>query len=379
MRTYRRHISLVILVSMILSSTSAFAEGGEQMGFTTYYFSDSGDNSVVTTSFTLAKNILEQTLLLIDMELDNVSVPPVTAVTGATRPQRRTGEAFEKSRGQIIVGVQQGIGQDMTVAGNFYRSQEVDYSSNAVITTVTRELFQKNTALTLRGQYNADLVGEITPTGELVNQRKKLLTGFATIAHLLSPTTVLDLNYDIVYSWGFQSDPYRQVRVYALDGTSTMTDELHPGERMRHAGTLRLSQMISSIKASLIGSYRYYTDTWAVHSHTGELRLNKYIINNLILGIDYRYYSQSASYFTQDKYVGAEYLNDGLRTADYKLKTFSSNNFGFTLTLLLRGLASSSSDLEFLENSSIEMMYFRYFNDLDFSADIIQASIKFSI
>ena len=102
-------------------------------------------------------------------------------------------------------------------------------------------------------------------------------------------------------------------------------------------------------------------------------------MKDLILGINYRYYTQTAAKFYQDKYVGQEFLNDGLRTADYKLQKFSSNNFGFSLTYLLRGLGKADPDLEFLQNSSIEVMYFRYFNDLDFTADIIQMGIKFSI
>jgi len=348
------------------------------MGFTTYYFSDSGENSVVTTSFSLAKKLLQQTVFLIDIELDNVTVPPVTAITGATRPQRKKSEPFEKSRGQVIVGVEQGIGATSTFAANFYRSQEVDYTSSAVIGTFSQELNNKNTTITLRGQYNHDLVGKIQDAGDLVNKRKKTITGTVNINQLLSPTTVLDLSYDHVVLSGFLSDPYRQVRVTDLSGT-TLTDELHPSKRTRQAASGKISQMIPTIKASLIGSYRYYFDTWKVRSHTGEIRFNKYIINDLIFGVDYRYYTQNAAYFTQKTYTGSEYLNGALRTADYKLKKFSSNNFGFSLEYLLRGLGRSNPDLDFLQNSSIEFMYFRYFNNLEFSADILQASLKFSI
>ena len=107
--------------------------------------------------------------------------------------------------------------------------------------------------------------------------------------------------------------------------------------------------------------------------------LNKYIISDLIFSTSYRYYTQNGAYFTQDKYVGDQYLGDALRTADYKLKRFSSNNVGFSLELLLRSLLKVNPDLDFLQNSSIELMYFRYFNDLEFSANILQASVKFSI
>ena len=110
------------------------------MGFTSYFFSDSGDNSVITTSFNLAKKLLQRTAFLIDIELDQVTVPAVTAVTGATRPQRRINEPFEKNRGQVILGLEQGLGQNTTIAANVYRSQEVDYTSTSVIGTLSQDL-----------------------------------------------------------------------------------------------------------------------------------------------------------------------------------------------------------------------------------------------
>lgn len=379
MTPYRKHIVLLLVVNFLLWSTGFAAGGGEGLGVTTYYFSDSGDNSVITTSFNLAKRLLQNTLLLFDIELDQVTVPPVTAVTGATRPQRRAGEPFEKNRGQIILGLRQGIGANAAIAVNYYRSQEVDYRSNAAVVTYSQEMNEANTTLTLRGQYNADLVGEILDNGDLVNQRKKTYTGSLGISQVLSPNTVMDLSYDFVFHKGFLSDPYRQVRIYDAVGASTLVDEQHPRSRTRHAAAVRLSQFIVPIKASFIGSYRFYVDSWKVRSHTSEVKFNKYILQDLIFGVDYRYYTQTAAYFYRDRYVGIQDLAAALRTSDYKLKPFASNNFGFTITYLLRGLAKGNPDFEFLHDSAIELMYFRYFNNLDFSANIIQASIKFSI
>lgn len=379
MRQYLNIASLGTLLAFLPWISAYAGEGDEGLGFTTYYFSDSGDNSVVTTSFNLAKKFLRETLLLIDIELDQVTVPPVTAVTGATRPQRRKSEPFEKNRGQVIVGLQQGIGENAKLAANYYRSQEIDYVSNSFIGTYSMEFNDKNTTLTVRGQYNADRVGKILDNGDITNRRKKTYNGSCNLSQILSPNTVVDVSYDFVLHKGFQSDPYRQVRVFDVVGGSTTVDELHPDTRARHAAATRLSQFIPPIKASLIGSYRYYFDSWSVTSHTAEVKFNKYILNDLVFGVDYRYYTQHAAYFYRDRYAGVEYENGAFRTADYKLKTFASNNFGFNLTYLLRGLAKANADLEFLQDSSIELMYFRYFNNLDFSANIIQASIKFSL
>jgi hypothetical protein len=189
----------------------------------------------------------------------------------------------------------------------------------------------------------------------------------------------MDLAYDFAYMRGFTSDPYRQVTVIADNGGSVTTDELHPSKRMRHAVTGRLTQMIPTIKGSLLGGYRYYFDSWSVKSHTIDLKLNKYLSDDLIFSLGYRYYAQGAAYFTQTRYVGDQYLNTAFRTADYKLKKFSSNNVGVSLEYLLRGLGSLSPGMEFLQNSSLEVNYFRYFNDLDFSANILQLGIRLSI
>ncbi|MDH4070821.1 MAG: DUF3570 domain-containing protein, partial [Ignavibacteria bacterium] len=361
MRTIRPSIALVLAVIMTVSPVLA---AGDSMGFTTYLFSDSGENSVVTTAFNLAKSILDRTAIFLDIELDHVTVPAITAITGATRPSRNSGEAFEKNRGQIILGIEQQLGDNASFAVNGYRSQEIDYIGNALIGTLSFELFEQNTSMTMRAQYNSDKVGEVLDNGQVFNRPKVGYNGVAGIAQILSPTTVFDLGYDFMYTEGFQSDPYRQVSVRDANGVSVLTNELHPAARLRQAGTARLSQMIPAIEASLIGSYRYYFDDWAVHSHTAELRMNKYIFRNLILGFNYRYYTQTGSYFWTEQYRGEQFLSTAFRTADYKLKPFTSNNVGFSLRFLFRGLADSSPDFEFLRNSGIELTYFRYFNDL---------------
>jgi hypothetical protein len=377
-RLIRRTALVLLPLAALWAAVPAIAGDGE-MGFTNYYFTDSGANKVVTTSFNMARKLLEQTTFLIDIELDHVTVPPITATTGASRPQREKNQPFEKSRGQVILGVEQGLGQNVTVAANFYRSQEVDYISSAAVGTISIDMFKKNTTLTLRGQYNSDKVGKILESGDVVNQNKYVFTGSVNLTQVLSPTTVLDMAYDVVYLKGLLSDPYLQATVINSAGGTVLADELHPSKRARHAGTARISQFLPAIRASLLGSYRYYGDSWSVHSSTAELKLNKYVTGDLVFSVDYRYYTQTGAYFYQGQYVGDNFTTTSYRTVDYKLEPFSSNNFGLSLALMLRAFGKPGSDLEFLENSSLELTYFRYFNSLDFSADIVQFAIKFSI
>jgi len=160
------------LILTLLSAQFVFAQDNDKISYTTYFFNDSGDNSVITTSFSLAKKILSGTAILLDIELDKVSLPPVDGATGATRPSRKKDETFEKNRGQVIVGFEQSLGSSTSFALNAYRSQEVDYLSNAAIFTFSQELFQSNTTITVRAQYNDDKVGELLEDGQIVNEDK---------------------------------------------------------------------------------------------------------------------------------------------------------------------------------------------------------------
>lgn len=362
-----------------LCVASGFAEEGDKISYTTYYFNDSGNNSVITTAFSLAKQIVRGTAVLLDIELDKVSIPPVDGSSGATRPTRRSDETFEKNRGQVIVGIEQYLGLGSTLALNAYRSQELDYISNSVIATYSQDLFQNNTTLTFRAQYNDDKVGELLEDGSLVNRPKTTYSGSFSLSQVLSVSTVLNLNYDYMQMEGFLSDPYRRVIVFNSNNVFETLHENHPDSRKRQSATTRISQYVEPFRASLIGSYRYYFDDWDIKSHTTEFKFNKYIFDDLILGFNYRYYTQSGSDFYSDRYEQSATPDQQLRTADYKLKPFQSNAFGFNIRLLFRDFAKNNPAWDFLSKSSFEVMYLRYTNDLDFSANILQGSLNFAL
>jgi len=369
---------LIFLLTFILIQIS-FAQNNDKISYTTYFFNDSGNNSVITTSFSLAKKIISGTAILLDIELDKVSLPPVDGATGASRPSRKQDETFEKNRGQVIVGLEQSLGSSTSFAINAYRSQELDYLSNALVVTLSQELFQSNTTLTARAQYNDDKVGELLQNGQINNEKKTVLTGAANLTQVLSGSTVLNLSYDYVKMDGFLSDPYRKVVVFDQNNVFQTLNENHPDSRLRQAASAKISQFINPVNASLIGSYRYYFDDWDVKSHTAEIRFNKYIFEDLITGFNYRYYTQGGADFFNDRYNLSQNPDQQLRTADYKLNPFQSNTFGLNLRLLFRGWAKGNPGWEFLEKSSFEVMYLRYTNDLDFSANILQASLNFAI
>ena len=316
------------------------AQNSNQISYTTYYFNDSGNNSVITSSFSLAKKLIQGTAILLDIELDKVSLPPaVDGQTGATRPARKKDETFEKNRGQVIIGVEQSLGSTTTLAVNAYRSQELDYTSNALVVTFSQDLFQRNTTVTVRGQMNADQVGELLENGDVINEDKSVYTSAFNITQVLSKNSVLNLSYDIMMMNGYLSDPYRKVRVFNNVGGYTAETEIHPDKRTRQALTSRVSQFINPVKASIIGSYRYYFDDWDVSSHTAEFRFNKYVFDDFITGFNYRYYTQKGADFYFDRY-DPTHISEFV-TADYKLMPFQSHSFGFNIKLLFKRWADN--------------------------------------
>ena len=372
----KNYIQRIFSLSFFVIFCAGLSTKADQIEYTAYYFKDNTNNKVATTAFSLAKTLWQKTMVMLDVELDQTTAPPLDGVTGASRPPRQSKSEFRKNRGQIIAGIEQGLGDNTKVIGSYYFSEEVDYSSQSIIGGITQEMFQKNLTLTLSGQYTVDSVGEINKDGSITNRFKETHQASLILSQLLSPTTILRLGGDGMRNHGFLSDPYRKLpRIISNDPLIKDTiQERHPSLRFRQAAWIELSQFFRDLDASAIVNYRYYWDDWGVKSHTGSLKINKYITPNWILSPEYRYYQQSAADFGDYATGNA----GGYDAADYKLSLFSSNNVGIGLTCFLRTFGKNHPTWDFLTNTSVSAMYFRYFNDTapsNFSANVFAPSL----
>ncbi len=353
----------------------------DELSYTTYYFGDNSQNSVFTSSISISKTVWRSTLVLMDVELDQISLPPILdGVSGASRPQRQEGQVYRKNRGQVILGVEQGLGSDTRVAASVYHSEEADYLSRSLIGSFTQELFKKNTTFFLKGQYSLDSVGEIPRVGNLVYRFKEVHQAGVALTQLLSPVSWIRLGYDGMRQNGFNSDPYRHLRVNTAPGAAMPiyeeTREAHPKIRFRHAAWGDYAYSFADLDASVLLHYRYYWDDWSIDSHTFGLRGNKYVTPNWIISPEYRFYRQGAANFWRENYSSENSMP--YLTGDYKLRDFDSNNAGLGLTYLFKGMAETRPSLDFLLGCSLSLKYFRYFNTLDFYADVIEGRLLFN-
>jgi hypothetical protein len=369
------HIFRRALLAMAAAGALARAD---QIEYSTYWFGDNAKTTVATTSFSLAKTLWHRTMVLMDVELDQTTVPPlVDGVTGASRPSRQSKSAFRKNRGQIIAGLEQGVGDNTRLVGSYYFSEEVDYSSQAFIGGISQDFAQKNFTIALLGQYTMDQVGEILPNGSIVEQLKETHQASLGLSQLLSPTAVLRGGVDAVRMIGYLSDPYRKVVIPTATPLvfDTIT-ERHPDTRWRGAVWAEISKYARDIDGAFFVNYRYYQDDWGVTSHTATFTINKYITKDWILSPKYRYYDQGAATFTEYDPRGTSVFD----AADYKLQDFGSNGAGASVTCFLRAFGRNHPNWDFLTNSSVAVDYFHYFNDLaptNFSGDLVQGRIRF--
>lgn len=333
-----------------------------EIEYSAYYVWDEFDNTVATTSFSMAKNMWQRTLAMLDVELDQVTFPATDGVSGASRPQRRATREFSKSRGQILAGVQQDLGSDTRASGTYYFSQEEDYGSQAVSGSLSQDLFQKNLTLSLQGQYTWDQVGEITSLGELKNEFKETHQASLSATQLLSPTTILRLGGNGIRHKGLLKDPYRA--------------GLHPDERWRQAAWGEIRQFLRGLDGSLILNYRYYWDDWELESHTVKLKLSKYLNQDWVFSPWYRYHIQNGVYFAGTTSDAGEF-----NTMDPKLLAMESNTFGADVTWYMRSLGRKRPSFDFLAGASASFLYFYYFNtsaDPRFPSHVVQSRINFA-
>jgi hypothetical protein len=122
-------------------------------------------------------------------------------------------------------------------------------------------------------------------------------TAQATVTQNLTPTMNLQIaGYGQVLD-GFQSNPYRRVRV----GGNTPQEHI-PNERARWSISARLNRFLPKFHGAAHFSARFYDDTWRVVGGDLELAYSQYIGNSLLVRLHARVYQQSAAKFFKDAF-----------------------------------------------------------------------------
>jgi hypothetical protein len=276
----------------------------------------------------------------------------VDAVTSATkfsdlRQEGSLGFGLHGKRSRLDVGVTLGT--------------ERDYLSRSVGGSASVDLPGRNTTVALAYSHSFDAVCD-KDNGMLSPQETKALTGAdpcdkrdgiltkdrpgttiwkdlsidtaqGTITQNLTPTMNLQFAAYGQVLEGFQSNPYRRVRI----GQNSPQEHI-PDTRDRMSFSARLNRFLPKLHSAVHFDARFYDDTWGVVGGDVELGYSQYIGKSLLLKLHARVYQQTAAKFFKDAfYYETESTAGEYFTGDRELSPVRNATIGGKLTLITIG------------------------------------------
>jgi hypothetical protein len=191
------------------------------------------------------------------------------------------------------------------------KSDESDYVANTIFAGVSHDMFGDLTTVSFgykRGKNdvfrNVQQVRDPGFAEEMETQSFNL-----AVSQILTKNLLLTGQYEVITDEGFLRSPYRSVRFFVDPLSQGRQDEIYPNTRSSNAMSFR-SKYFLPYRAAIDGMYRYYTDTWGIIGHTGELgyvhplKDNKWIFEARV-----RYYTQTAADFYRDIFPRADFAN----------------------------------------------------------------------
>ena len=169
------------------------------------------------------------------------------------------------------------------VSASVAYSNEHDYTSTAIGLDGRWSSDDNNRTWTAGYGTASDRIDNTHSGGDVVNQRKRTHEFMAGVTQALTPTDIAQFNLTRGLGEGYYSDPYK-----LLDN--------RPNTRNTWIALARWNHYVERFDASIHSSYRYYSDTFGVRSHTLGLEwvqpAGKWTVTPGV-----RYYSQSAANF----------------------------------------------------------------------------------
>jgi Protein of unknown function (DUF3570) len=154
-----------------------------------------------------------------------------------------------------------------------------------------------------------------------------------TLTQNLTPTLNMQVAAYGQVLEGFQSNPYRRVKV----GGNSPQEHI-PDTRARWSVTTRFNKFFPKLHSAVHFGVRFYDDTWRVIGGDAELGYSQYVGNSLLLKFHVRAYQQTAAKFFKDAFFYETESTAGeYYTGDRELSPVRSAMFGAKLTVISVG------------------------------------------
>lgn len=244
---------------------------------------------------------------------------------------------FKDTRKAADLGVTLPVASGLKLSLGGAGSWEMDFTSYSGRIGLAKELFGKNTTLSLGYNYERDSMKPFTgiprplsSMGEIVigTARRKHVSSFVTgITQVLTPGWLAQINWSHGVSRGYQTDPYKLVSLVDRDSGDPFAYiyESRPGRRVRdsvYAGT-----KFAFGSAVTDASVRWYRDSWGIRSWTFALSQHAPLGRSAYVEPGIRYYRQTGANFFRH-YLFLDENTPEFVSADSRLGAFHAWTFG---------------------------------------------------
>jgi hypothetical protein len=236
-----------------------------------YHRYDGGDVTVSGPSLLVRKNIGEQLSITGNVYADFVSSASIDVkfLSGASEYKE------ERVQGSLSAEYLRG---KTTYSVSGITSDESDYTANTLSLGVSEDLFGDLTTISLGYTRAWDdvsqnvVVNGVSMNDPLFGERNADHRSYRLgVSQILTKSLLVALNYESQVHEGYLQNPYRRVRTRAIAGPQILiAPEVYPRTRTTSAVAIE-GRYYLPWRASLRGSYRFFSDTWGVVAHTAEV------------------------------------------------------------------------------------------------------------
>jgi hypothetical protein len=316
-----------------------------------YFRYQGGDVTIQGPSMLVRKSIGEHVSVSANYLVDMVSSASIDVQTSAS--------PYEDERIQYSLAADFLHGKS-TYSMGYVKSDESDYISNTWFANISHDMFGDLTTVSFgysvgdnevfrNVKIDGVKVNDPTFADEMRSQNFSL-----SVSQIITKNLILQGQFEVITNEGFLRSPYRLVRVFTDPLNQAQEFERYPNTRSSNAASLRAKYFLPW-RAAVDTMYRFYTDTWGVLGHTGEVGyvhpLDKpHWGGNWSFEGRLRYYNQEQADFYSDIFPRSDFQNFMAR--DKELSTYNAFTVGVQATYefkidRLRWLEKTSLNLRF--------------------------------
>lgn len=295
----------------------------------------------------------------------------IDMVSSASIDVLSTASPYKEKRTQKSAGLEHLRGKT-TYTLNYINSEESDYAADTVSASIAEDMFGDLTTVTLGFSRGWD---EITR-----NVNKHRDPTFAPrdtdhrnyrlgVSQILTKNFIVNLNYENADDEGYLKSPYRTVRYcFNIDCTETRSqEEVYPRTRTSNAVGV-YARYYLPYRAALNGGYRYYTDSWGIRSHTGELGYVHPFKQSWTFEGSVRFYTQNHADFYSDLFPYVDAQN--FLGRDKELSTFKSQTFHLGAAYEL-----PANPIRWIQRASVNLFFDRIEFQYDDFRNVLDQSV----